>query len=182
MNHRPYRTPSRLIIFLVSQFHVETTPTWLTPGQKLWCNCSHQHNPHHCRRRKGESLYAKRGRPCYRARVCPMNLFSASLADYQHPFCCCCSIFVTLTSRLVLNLRMEHERSALAGYTTSRFASVGAGIGVGTGTAGMNFATRVFANFTVDMDCEEGSVYSDSEESYEMSDSITSRGSGSCQL
>lgn len=111
-----------------------------------------------------------------------MNLFSASLADYQHTFCCCCSIFVTLTSRLVLNLRMEHERSALAGYTTSRFASVGAGIGVGTGTAGMNFATRVLTNFTVDMDCEEGSVYSDSEESYEMSDSITSRGSGSCQL
>lgn len=77
------------------------------------------------------------------------------------------SIFVTLTSRLVLNLRVEHERSAQAGFTT--LGSVGAE----TGHAPMSFASRVLASFTVDMDCEE--VVMDSEEGYDMTASVTSR-------
>lgn len=91
---------------------------------------------------------------------------------------------MTLTSRLVLNLRIEHERSAQAGLTTTFGAGteVGTFPGSGRASAGMNFASRVFANFTVDMQCEEGSILdseSDSErcESYEMTDTtVTSRG------
>lgn len=74
---------------------------------------------------------------------------------------------MTLTSRLVLNLRVEHERSTQAGFST--LGSVGGQ----TNIADMNFASRVLANFTADMNCEEGTMTS--EESYEMTASVTSR-------
>lgn len=67
----------------------------------------------------------------------------------------------------MLNLRVEHERAAQAG-----FSALGSG-GAETSHAGMNFASRVLANFTVDMNCEEGTM--DAEGSYEMTASLTPR-------
>lgn len=68
----------------------------------------------------------------------------------------------------MLNLRVEHERAAQARFS----AALGSG-GPETSHAGMNFASRVLANFTVDMNCEEGTM--DSEGSYEMTASPTPR-------